>query len=123
MIKKLLLLGLLLSTLVFGGFSSALKKQKFLQPEEAFQITAVLNADVIETKVILADKIHVYDDDTLHYRITSPSKIELDVKRPDSHDFDGDKVFEKELVVTIPVKEIESKVSGDYTLEIEVLGC
>ena len=123
MIKKLLLLSLLLSTLVFGGFSSALKKQKFLQPEEAFQITAVLNGDVIETKVTLADKIHVYDDDTLHYRIISPSKVELDVKRPPSHDFDGDKVFEKELIVNIPVKDITSKVSGDYTLEIEVLGC
>jgi len=123
MIKKLLLLSLLLSTLVLGGFSSALKKQKFLQPEEAFQITAVLNGDVIETKVTLADKIHVYDDDTLHYRITSPSKVELDVKRPPSHDFDGDKVFEKEIVVNIPVTDITSKVSGDYTLEIEVLGC
>ena len=123
MIKKLLLLSLLLSTFVFGGFSSALKKQKFLQPEEAFQITAVLNGDMIETKVTLADKIHVYDDDTLHYRITSPSKVELDVTRPVSHDFDGDKVFEKEILVTIPVKDIESKVKGDYTLEIELVGC
>ena len=123
MIKKLLLLSLLLTTLVFGGFSSALKKQKFLQPEEAFQITAVLEGDVIETKVTLADKIHVYDDDTLHYMITSPSKVELDVKRPASHDFDGDKVFKKEILVTIPVKDITSKVSGDYTLEIEILGC
>ena len=123
MIKKLLLLSLLLSTLVFGGFSSALKKQKLLQPEEAFQITAVLNGDVIDTKVTLADKIHVYDDDTLHYRITSPSKVELDVKRPASHDSDGDKVFEKEILVNIPVKDIESKVKGDYTLEIELVGC
>ena len=123
MIKKLLLLGLLLSTFVFGGFSSALKKQKFLQPEEAFQITAVLNGDMIETKVALADKIHAYDDDTLHYRVTSPSKVELDVKRPASHDFDGDKVFKKEILVNIPVKDIESRVKGDYTLEIEVLGC
>jgi len=83
----------------------------------------VLKGDVIETKVTLADKIHVYDDDTLHYRITSPSKVELDVKRPASHDFDGDKVFEKEILVNIPVKDITSKVSGDYILEIEVLGC
>ena len=122
-IKKLLILSLLLSTLVFGGFSSALKKQKFLSPEEAFQVTAVLKNNVIETKVILADKIHVYDDETLHYRITSPSKVELDVKRPVSHEIDGDKVFEKEILVNIPVKDITSKVSGDYILEIEVLGC
>jgi len=123
MIKKLLLLSLLLSTLVFGDFSSVLKKQKFLTPEEAFQITAVLNGDVIETKVTLGDKIHVYDDKTMHYRITAPSKVELDVNRPDSHEVDGDKVFEKEILITVPVKDIESKVQGDYTLEIEVLGC
>jgi thiol:disulfide interchange protein DsbD len=123
LIKKLLLVSLLLSTLVFGGFSSALKKQKFLSPEEAFQVTAVLKDGVIETKVTLADKIHVYDDNTLHYRITSPSKIELEVKKPASHEFDGDKVFEKELIVNIPVKDIESKVKGDYTLEIELVGC
>ena len=123
MIKKLLLLSLLLSTLVFGSFSSTLKKQKFLTPEEAFQITAVINGDVIETKVTLGDKIHVYDDKTMHYRITAPSKVELDVKRPDSHEVDGDKVFEKEILIPIPIKDIEAKVSGDYTLEIEVLGC
>jgi len=122
-IKKLLILSLLLSTLGFGGFQSALKKQKFLQPEEAFQISAVQKGDQIETRVKIADKIHIYDDDTLHYRITSPKKIELNVKRPPSHELDGDKVFEKELVVNIPVKEITSKVNGDYTLEIEVLGC
>ena len=122
-IKKLLILSLLLSTFGFGGFSSALKKQKFLQPEEAFQITAVQKDDMIETKVTLADTIHVYDDNTMHYRITSPSTVELDVKRPASHEFDGDKVFKKEILVNIPVKDITSKVTGDYTLEIEVLGC
>jgi len=123
LIKKLLILSLLLSTFGFGGFSSALKKQKFLTPEEAFQITAVLNGDVIETKVTLGDKIHVYDDETMHYRITAPSKVELDVKRPESHEVDGDRVFDKEILISIPVKDIEAKVSGDYTLEIEVLGC
>jgi len=122
-IKKLLILSLLLSTFGFGGFQSALKKQKFLQPEEAFQVTAVQKGDVIETKITIADHIHVYDDNTLKYRITSPSKFDLDVKRPPSHELDGDKVFEKELLVKIPVKDITSKVSGDYTLEIEFLGC
>ena len=122
-IKKLLILSLLLSTFGFGGFQSALKKQKFLQPEEAFQITAVQKDDAIETKITIADHIHIYDDNTLKYRITSPSKIDLNVKRPISHEVDGDKVFEKELIVNIPVKDITSKVSGDYILEIEMLGC
>ncbi len=122
-IKKLLISSLLLSTFGFGGFQSALKKQKFLQPEEAFQITAVQKDDVIKTKITIADHIHVYDDDTLKYRIASPSKIDLKVKRPPSHEVDGDKVFEKEIVVDIPLKDITSKVSGDFILEIELLGC
>ena len=46
LIKKLLLVSLLFSTFVFGGFSSALKKQKFLTSEEAF--TAVLKDGVIQ---------------------------------------------------------------------------
>ncbi len=123
LIKKLLLTVLLLSTFLTAGFESALKKQKFLSPDEAFQVSAILKEGVIETKIIIGDKIHVYDDDTLHYRITSPETLELTVQKPASHDFDGDKVFEKELIVNIPVKEIESQVKGDYTLEIELLGC
>ncbi len=123
LIKKLLLMSLLFSTFIFGGFSSSLKKQKFLSPDEAFQVSAVLKDGVVETKVTIGDKIHIYDDDTLHYRITSPKVAELTVQKPASHNFDGDMVYEKELLVNIPAKEIESQVKGDYTLEIEFLGC
>ena len=122
MVKKLLIVSLLFNSLVFGGFTSALKTQKFLQPEEAFQISAVQKDDVIETKVTLADKIHIYKDD-LKYRIVAPQKVELKPILPPAHEFDGDMVYEKELIVKIPVKEITSKVKGDYTLEIEVVGC
>ena len=120
--RMLLLASLFWGTFAFGGFDSALKKQKFLSPEVAFQVEAVKKNDVIETKIIMADKIHIYDD-SLHYRITSPSTLELTVKKPAPHEFDGDKVYEKELTVTIPVKQIESKVKGGYTLEIEFQGC
>ena len=123
LIKKLLLAVLLFSTFLTAGFESALKKQKFLSPDEAFKVSAVLKDGVIETKILIGDKIHVYDDNTLHYRITSPELIELTVNKPVSHDFDGDMVYEKELLVNIPVKDISSKVKGDYTLEIELLGC
>ncbi len=122
LIKKLLILSLLFNGLLFGGFSSALKKNKFLEPEEAFQISAVQKGDMIETKITLADKIHIYKDD-LKYRIVSPQKVDLKPVLPPAHEFDGDKVYEKELVVTLPVKEITRKVKGDYTLEIEVVGC
>lgn len=123
LIKKLLLIVLLLSTFLTAGFESALKKKKFLSPDEAFQISAILKEGVIETKITIGDRIHVYDDDTLHYRITSPELLELTVQKPASHTVDGDKVFEKELRVNIPVKDIESQVKGDFTLEIELLGC
>ena len=121
-VKKLLLVSLLLSTFVFGGFGSALKKQKFLSPDEAFQVSAVIKDDVIETKIIMADKIHVYED-ALHYRIISPKTVELSVNKPEPHEFDGDKVYEKELIVNIATKEVEAQVAGDYTLEIEFQGC
>ena len=122
LVKKLLLLSFLLSAFASAGFDSALKKQKFLSPDEAFKVSAVLKDDAIETKIIMADKIHVYEN-TLYYRIISPSQVELTVTKPKAHDFDGDMVYEKELLVTIPTKEIESKVKGDYTLEIEFQGC
>jgi thiol:disulfide interchange protein DsbD len=121
-IKKLLLVSLLFSTFVFGGFSSALKKQKFLSPDEAFSVTAVLKDGVIHTNIIMADKIHAYED-SLHYRITTPQQLELSVVKPEPHEFDGDKVYEKELSVDIPTSTIETKVAGDYTLEIEFQGC
>ena len=120
--KKLLLLSILFSTLLFGGFGSALKKQKFLSPDEAFQVSALKKGDTIETRIKMADKIHIYDD-SLHYRILSPEKFELSVSKPAPHEFDGDKVYEKELNVSIPTKTIEEKVKGDYTLEIEFQGC
>jgi thioredoxin:protein disulfide reductase len=122
LVKKLLLLSLLLGTFASAGFDSALKKQKFLSPDEAFQVTAVLKDDAIETKIIMADKIHVYEN-TLYYRTITPSQVELTVRKPKAHDFDGDMVYEKELIVSIPTKEIEAQVKGDYTLEIEFQGC
>ncbi|WP_309498903.1 protein-disulfide reductase DsbD [Sulfurovum sp.] len=120
--KKLLVLSLLLSTFVSAGFDSALKKQKFLSPDEAFKVSAVLQDDAIESKIIMADKIHIYEN-TLVYRIVSPSVVEIAVTKPKAHDFDGDMVYEKEVLVNIPTADIEAQVKGDYTLEIEFQGC
>jgi len=120
--KKLLLVSLLLSTFLFGGFESALKKQKFLSPEEAFKVTAVKKGDKIDTEIKMAEKIHIYED-SLHYRIIAPKKIDLEVVKPKAKLFDGDKVYEEALRVTIPTSQIEKKVKGDYTLEIEFQGC
>ena len=121
-VKKLLLASLLFSTFVYGGFASALNKQKFLSPDEAFTVTAVMKDGNIQTKIKMADKIHIYED-SLHYKIIVPQELELTVDKPAPHEFDGDKIYEKELIVNIPTKEIEAKVAGDYTLAIEFQGC
>ncbi|MEA1953080.1 MAG: protein-disulfide reductase DsbD [Campylobacterota bacterium] len=120
--KLLLLASLLFSTLVFADFGSALKKQKFLSPDIAFQVSAVKNGDFIETKLIIAEAIHVYEN-TLKYEITAPKSMPLEVVKPKAHDFDGDKVYEKEVTVSIPVKMIESEIAGAYTLTISFEGC
>ena len=120
--RVLLLASLFLYSFVYADFGSALKKQTFLPPNVAFHVKAEKKNNVIETKIIMADKIHIYED-TLHYRITSPSAFELKVQKPAPHESDGDKIYEKELDVNIPAKEIESKVKGSYTLEIAFQGC
>jgi len=122
LLKRLLLGSLVVSSFMFGGFSSALKKTQFLQPEEAFKVSAVLNEGIINTDIVMADKIHIYAD-SLHYRIIKPSTIELEVKKPTPHEIDGDMVYEHILPVLLDTKEIEKKVEGDYTIEIEFQGC
>ncbi|CAA6802078.1 MAG: Cytochrome c-type biogenesis protein DsbD, protein-disulfide reductase (EC [uncultured Sulfurovum sp.] len=122
LMKKLLLLSLLFTSFVLGGFGDALKKQKFLSPDEAFSTSAVVKDGNIETKIIMAEKIHIYEN-SVHYRVIAPEMVELEVEKPKAHDFDGDMVYDKELIVNIPKAYIESKVAGDYTLEIEFQGC
>ncbi len=121
-LKKLLLVSLIFSTYLLGGFGDALKRQKFLTPDEAFQVSATLKDDVIQTTLKMADKIHIYED-SLHYRVVAPKVVELSVVKPKPQEFDGDKVYQGVLHVDIPTKEITSKVAGDYTLEIEFQGC
>ena len=122
LVKKLLLTLLVLSTVLSAGFDSALKKQKFLNPDEAFTVSAVLHDGVIETNIKMAEKIHIYQD-ALHYRIISPETLELNADLPKAHDFDGDLVYDKTLKVNIPTSLIEEQVAGAYTLELEFMGC
>lgn len=120
--KKLLLTSMILSSFAFASFASALSKQKFLSPEEAFQTTAVLKDAMINTQIIMADKIHIYEN-SLHYRVVGEKTIELEVTKPKAHDFDGDMVYEKTLAVSIATQMIEEQLKGDYVLEIEFQGC
>ena len=119
-LKLFLLVTLFLSA---AGFESALQKQtKYLTPEEAFQVSAEESGNVIETKIILGEKIHV-SDATLKYKIIKPQEFELEVKRPTPHKVKGDMVYDQDIIIDIPISEISSRVSGDYTLMIEFQGC
>ncbi len=120
---KFLKLLLLVTTIAYAGFGAKLNKDnKMLPVDEAFKVTAVQNGDVIETRIILGNQIHVTAD-TLKYTIIEPNELTLDVKVPKAHEVDGDMVYEKEIIVNIPLSEIYSKVSGDYTLAIDFSGC
>jgi thiol:disulfide interchange protein DsbD len=120
---KFLKLFLLVTTLLVADFGSALKKDKFMPAEEAFKVSAIQNGDMIETKIILADKIHVTAD-TLKYTIVKPKVISLNPNKPEAHKVDGDMVYTKEIAVNIPQKDISSEIGGeDYTLSISFSGC
>ncbi len=123
---KALFLGfvLILSTLIgqaegFGGLK--LPKQQFLDPKEAFQVTAKREGDTIKTKITLGDKIYIYAKD-LHFSVTKPSKIAITPKLPATEKHGEFDIYHS-ITVDIPAKEIESKVTQDYTLSIEMTGC
>jgi thiol:disulfide interchange protein DsbD len=120
---KFLKLFLFVTTFLVADFGSIVKKDNFLPAAEAFKVDAKQVGEVIETKIILADKIHVTAD-TLKYTIVKPKNIPLTVKLPVAHDDDGTMVYTKEIIVNIPVKDISSKIGvEDYTLSIAFSGC
>jgi thiol:disulfide interchange protein DsbD len=120
---KFLKLFLFVTTFLVADFGSIVKKDNFLPAAEAFKVDAKQVGEVIETKIILADKIHVTAD-TLKYTIVKPKNIPLTVKLPVAHDDDGIMVYTKEIIVNIPVKDISSKIGAeDYTLAIDFSGC
>ena len=74
-LKKFFLgFAIVLSTLIghtegFGGLK--LPKQQFLDPKEAFQVTATREGDTIKANISLGDKIYIYAKD-LHFKVTKP---------------------------------------------------
>ena len=120
--KKLLIVGVFFSSFVFGGFQSALKKPAFLSPEEAFKVEAVQKDDQIVTTITLADKIHIYKE-SLKFTVKGDNEVELDIIKPEAKKQEGEMIYEEVVKVTVPVEQILSKVSGDYTLSVEFQGC
>lgn len=122
LVKKLLLLSVFFSSLMFGGFESVVKKQKFLSPEEAFKVEAVQQGESIVTTLSMADEIHVYAD-TLKFRAKGEKEIVLSPDMPKAEELDGDMVYHGVVTVALPVEKITSRISGDYTFSVEFQGC
>jgi len=121
---KILKLLLLVTLFLNAGFESALKGQsKFMSPEKAFKVSVIEDGDMLRTKIILGDKIHITDE-SLKYKIIEPKEFELNVIRPKAHKVKGDMVYEKEVKVDIPISDIiAQEIKGNYTLKIEFQGC
>jgi len=121
---KILKLLLLVTLFLNAGFESALKGQpKVMSQKDAFKVSVVEDGDMLRTKIILGDKIHITDK-FLKYMIIKPKKFELNVIRPKAHKVNGDMVYEKEVKVDIPISNILAhEIKGAYTLKIEFQGC
>jgi len=122
--SKMVKIILLFTTFLLGaGFDTAVKRQTFLKPEEAFKVSAVKKGKMIETTITLGEKIHIYDD-SLHVKVTKPRMFEVKtIEKPAPHEVDGEQVHEGKVVIKIPVDAIESKVKGAYSLSVEFEGC
>ena len=122
--SKMIKILLLVSTFLMGaGFEGAVKKQVFLKPDEAFKVSALQKEKVIDVKIALGKKIHIYED-SLHFKVTKPRVFEItDLKKPAPKSSDGDKIYVGDVTIEIPLGQIDSKVQGPYTLSVEFEGC
>jgi thiol:disulfide interchange protein DsbD len=122
MLKSFFLVIFVLYSSLYGGFGLSIKQPTFLKPEDAFHLKVYKVDDVIRSDIELADKIHIYQS-SLKFKVVSPKSLELSPKMPKAMVLDGDRVYEGNLTIDIPVDEIESEISGVYSLEVSFQGC
>jgi len=122
MLKSIFLVIFVLVSSLYSGFGLKISQPKFLKPSEAFHVYMVKQNDKIRTTIELAPKIHIYQN-SISFKITSPDNILLKPALPKPLLKDGDKVYEGNVTIDIPLDEIESKVIGKYSLEIGFQGC
>jgi len=120
--RNTFILIVLMSNLLFAFNTNLPLQNKFLKPSEAFKVEAVQTETSLQTRIILAKNIHVYQN-SLKYTITGSKKIELTPTLPPAIDDDGEKVYEHEVVVNFDLQSIQSQLTGDYTLTIDLMGC
>lgn len=124
MLLRIIKIAILFSTMIFGsGFNSVAKAPKFLQPEEAFKVLVAKDNKQIVANIKLGQGIHVYED-SIHLKIIKPKELELiKFTKPKAELVDEEMIYTKDFQISIPIKNVEDKVSGKYTISVEFSGC
>ena len=124
MMRHIFIIFMLLYQLLFAGFgnSFAVTQPKFLKPSEAFKVDTKKTKNTLDIDIILANKIHIYQN-SLKFKVTTPQEIKLTPSLPQPKLLDGDKIYDSNLTISIPLQKIESKLSGSYKLEVTFQGC
>jgi len=120
--RKLFIVAMFMSSMLFAFGVNAPQQNTFLKPSEAFVVEANIIGDKLQTKITLGKDIHLYQN-SLKYTIIKPNPIELQPTLPLAIDDEGEMVYEHEVVVDFDLKDIEAKANGDYTLQIDLMGC
>ena len=124
MLLRIIKITILFSTVIFGlGFNSLAKAPKFLQPEEAFQVSVTKDNNTLVTNIKLGEGIHIYDK-SIHLKVIKPKEFELtELTKPKAELVDEDMIYMKDFQILTPIKNIEDRVSGKYTISVEFSGC
>ncbi len=124
MLLQIIKIAILFSTMIFGsGFNSVAKAPKFLQPEEAFKVLVAKDNKQIVASIKLGEGIHIYEN-SIHLRIIKPKEFELiKFTKPKAELVDEEMIYTKDFQISIPIKNVEDKVSGEYTISVEFSGC
>ncbi|MDD5406868.1 MAG: protein-disulfide reductase DsbD [Sulfurovaceae bacterium] len=122
MIKRILLLVLAINSLVLAaGFGNA-KQQEFLKPEEAFKVTTTEANDSIITTITLGKDIFIHAN-SLKFKITKPSNTILKATLPKTNIFQDEAVYDQEIKISIPKKDIEAITKDSFDLQVSFEGC
>jgi len=124
MLLRIIKITIFFSVIILGaGFNSVAKAPKFLQPEEAFKVLINKDKQRIIVNIKLGEKIHIYQN-SIHLKIIKPKAFEiLNFTKPKAELVDEDLIYTKDVQISTPIKNVEDKISGKYTISVEFSGC
>jgi len=121
--KYILIITLFIFTLLnaagFGEFKMP-QQEKFLKPSEAFHVNVKKSSDGVNLNINLADKIHIYKKQVTA-KITKPEKRDIKLNLPKGKMLEGDEIYEGNTTIHIPQKDLVK--NGNYTMQVEIVGC